>query len=269
MHGVGLQLDTQKMIGEKADGIGWMTFNQPERRNAVSQEMRAAILQILDDFENDDDVRVIVMTGAGDKAFVAGSDISKSEKGAATPDQLREQGKLSSLVQERYETLTKPLIAMIRGYCFGGGVATALQADLRIASDDALFAIPAARLGNAYNWRYTSKLVEIIGPARAKEMLITARRYTAKEALQIGLVHQVVSPEELLPLVRQIAAGIVDNAPLAVRASKFIVDQVARDESARDLAKVRAIRKQCLESADYAEGRRAFNEKRKPVWRGR
>lgn len=269
MHDGMMQLDTDKMLAEKKDGIGWMTFNQPERRNAISQEMRAAIVKILDDFESDDAVRVIVMTGAGDKAFVSGSDISKGEKGGATPEQLEEQGKLSARVQERYDTLTKPLVAMIRGYCLGGGVATALQADIRIAADNAQFGIPAARLGNAYNYGYTRKLVEIVGPARAKEILITARRYTAADALQMGLVHQVVSGSELESTVSAVAASIVENAPLSVHAAKLMVDEAAKDESVRDLAAIEAIRKTCLKSADFAEGRRAFNEKRKPNWTGR
>ncbi|MFM1814598.1 MAG: hypothetical protein RLZ98_1293 [Pseudomonadota bacterium] len=269
MQIVRLELNTEKMIGEKDSGIGWMTFNQPERRNAISQEMRAAMLAILDDFEADDAVRVIVMKGAGDKAFVSGSDISKSEKGAATPAQLEEQGKLSQRLQERFETLQKPLVAMIHGYCLGGGVATALQADIRIASDDAQFGVPAARLGNAYNWIYTKKLVEIVGPARAKEFLVTARRYSAAEALQMGLVHQVVPLASLAETVRQTAFQIADNAPLSVRAAKLMVDEAVKDVTERDMARVRAARKICIESADFVEGRKAFNEKRKPNWTGR
>lgn len=263
-----MQLGTNKMIAEKENGIGWMTFNQPERRNAISHEMRLAILEILKDFESDDAIRVVVMTGAGDKAFVSGSDISKSEKGGATPAQLEEQGKVSELMRRRYESVTKPLIAMIRGFCLGGGVATALQADLRIASEDAQFGIPAARLGNAYNWDYTQKLVEIVGPARAKEILITAKRYSAAEALQMGLIHQVIPGEALEQTVREIAATIVDNSPLSVQAAKLMVDQAARESHDRDMAAVEAMRKICLNSADFAEGRRAFNEKRKPQWTG-
>jgi enoyl-CoA hydratase/carnithine racemase len=171
-------------------------------------------------------------------------------------------------VQERYTTLTKPLIAMIQGYCLGGGVATALYADLRIAAEDAQFGIPAARLGNAYSWGYTNKLVEIVGPARAKEILITARRYSAAEALQMGLIHQVVATEQLEPTVREIAAGISDNAPLSIQAAKIMVDEAVKDPDGRDMKRVAAIRKACIESTDFAEGRRAFNEKRKPQWTG-
>lgn len=263
-----MQLNTEKMIAEKENGIGWMTFNQPERRNAISQEMREAILQILDDFESDASVRVIVMKGAGDKAFVSGSDISRTEKGAATPAELERQGKLSGLVQERYLTLAKPLIAMIRGYCLGGGVATALYADLRIASDDAQFGIPAARLGNAYNWHYTRMLVDTVGPAWAKDILITARRYPAQEALAMGLVHQVVAGGALEDTVRTVAATIADNAPLSVIAAKAMIDEAMKDPKDRNMEKVAAVRKACLESTDFAEGRRAFNEKRKPQWTG-
>lgn len=263
-----MQLKTEKMIAEKEGPIGWMTFNQPERRNAISQEMREAILTILDDFEADTSIRVIVMKGAGEKAFVSGSDISRSEKGAASPEELERQGKLSELVQGRYLTLAKPLIAMIRGYCLGGGVATALYADLRIASDDAHFGIPAARLGNAYNWHYTRMLVDAVGPSRAKEILITARRYSAQEALAMGLIHQIAAGDALEETVRGVAASIADNAPLSVIAAKAMIDEAVKDPEERDMGKVRAVRKACLESADFAEGRRAFNEKRKPVWTG-
>ncbi len=268
-NGDGMQLNTDKMLARKEDGIGWMTFNQPERRNAISHEMRVATLSILNDFETDNSVRVIVMTGAGDKAFVSGSDISKGEKGGATLDQLEAQGKVSEELRHRYATLTKPLVAMIRGYCLGGGVATALLADLRIAADNAQFGIPAARLGNAYNWDYTRKLVEVVGAPRAKEILITARRYAADEALQMGLIHQVVPAADLEREVRAIAAMIVDNAPLSVWAAKVMVDEAVKDESERNMAAVQQARQTCLESADFAEGRRAFNEKRKPVWTGR
>lgn len=263
-----MKLSTDKMIAEKAEGIGWMTFNQPERRNAISHEMREGILEILDDFEADPAVRVIVMKGAGDKAFVSGSDISRSEKGGATPEQLERQGKLSGLVQDRYLTLSKPLIAMIRGYCLGGGVATALYADLRIAAEDAQFGIPAALLGNAYNWGYTRMLVDAVGPARAKEILITARRYSAAEALAIGLVHQVVQVDGLEEKVRETAATIAANAPLSVIAAKAMINEVIKDPEERDMDKVRAVRKACIESNDFREGRRAFNEKRKPEWTG-
>ena len=263
-----MELKTEKMIAEKADGIGWMTFNQPERRNAISHEMREGMLAILEDFEADPMVRVIVMKGAGHKAFVSGSDISRPTKGAATPGALQRQGKLSGLVRERFATLAKPLIAMIRGYCLGGGVATALHADLRIASDDSSFGIPAARLGNAYNWHYTRMLVDIVGPARAKEILITARRYSAAEALQMGLIHQVVGPDALEDTVRGVAAVVADNAPLSVIAAKAMINEAMKDSGARDMDKVAAVRKACLESKDFAEGKRAFNEKREPRWTG-
>ena len=263
-----MQLNTEKMIAEKEGGIGWMTFNQPERRNAISQEMREAILIILDDFELDPSVRVIVMKGAGDKAFVSGSDISRSEKGEATPTELERQSRLSDMVQKRYLTLAKPLIAMINGYCLGGGVATALYADLRIASDNAQFGIPAARLGNAYNWHYTRMLVDAVGPAWAKDILITARRYTAEQALAMGLIHQVAKVNTLDSTVRGIAAAISDNAPLSVIAAKAMIDEAIKDQGARDMDKVVELRKRCLESTDFAEGRRAFNEKRKPQWTG-
>lgn len=263
-----MKLSTDKMIAEKADGIGWMTFNQPERRNAISHEMRLAIIEILEDFETDDTVRVVIMKGAGDRAFVSGSDISRSEKGGATARDLEERGKVSARVQECYDALTKPLIAMIRGYCLGGGLGTALNADLRIAADDAQFGIPAARLGNAYNWRWTKRLVDVVGPASAKDILITARRFPASEALRMGLVHEVVPVAELERRVRERAAAIADNAPLSVRAAKAMIGEAMKDPADRDMDKVARLVKQCRDSDDFREGRRAFMEKRKPNWTG-
>lgn len=264
-----MNIPTDKMLARKEGGIGWMTFNNPERRNALSYEMRLAILQILDDFDKDDAVRVVVMHGAGDKSFVAGADISQFDTMRATPEQQAEYERVSQAVQTRYSTLSKPLIAMIRGFCLGGGLQTALAADLRIASEDSQFGIPAGRLGIAYSWSSVSKLVEIVGPARAKEILFTARRIPAVEAYQMGLVHRVVPVAALEETTRELATTIAGNAPLSLAAAKRMIDELVKDPVDRDEAGAKAAGKRAMESEDFKEGRKAFMEKRAPVWQGR
>ncbi len=263
-----LELKTDKMLAEKADGIGWMTFNNPARRNATSLEMWQAIADILDDFGADPAVRVVVMRGAGDKAFVSGADISQFEEQRADAEAAARYNAVAEGARVAMAALEKPLIAMIRGYCLGGGVAIAMAADMRFAAEDSSFGIPAARLGIAYGFGYLRKLVDLVGPAYAKEILLTARRFSAEEALRIGLVNRVVPVAELEATVLEVCAAIVDNAPLSIVANKATIDEVAKDAGARDMARIEELGRICFDSADYTEGRRAFMEKRKPVWRG-
>jgi len=264
-----LELKTDKMLAEKADGIGWMTFNNPARRNATSLEMWQAIADILDDFAADPAVRVVVMRGAGDKAFVSGADISQFEDQRANAEAAARYNAVSERARVAMAGLEIPLIAQIRGFCLGGGVAIAMAADLRFAADDSIFGIPAARLGISYGFGYLQKLVDLVGPAYAKEILLTARRFSSEEALHIGLVNRVVPVPELEATVLDVCAMIVDNAPLSIVANKATIDEASKDESARDMAHIEELARICFDSADYAEGRRAFMEKRKPVWSGK
>ncbi len=263
-----LELNTDKMLAERADGIGWMTFNNPARRNATSLEMWQAIAVILDDFAADPAVRVVVMRGAGDKAFVSGADISQFESQRADAEAAARYNAVAEVARVAMASLEKPLIAQIRGYCLGGGVAIAMAADMRFASADSSFGIPAARLGISYGFGYLKKLVDLVGPAYAKEILLTARRFSAEEALSSGLVNRVVPVAELEPTVLEVCATIVDNAPLSIVANKATIDEVSKDEGGRDMARIEELARICFDSADYAEGRRAFMEKRKPVWKG-
>lgn len=260
---------TDHMIAEKDGSIGWMTFNNPARHNAISYEMRLTILEILADFERDEAIRVIVLKGAGEKSFVAGSDISQFGSKRATPEQQADYAKVSASVQDAYEALTKPLIAMIHGYCLGAGVGVALNADIRIASDNAQFGIPAGRLGIAYPLGPVKRLVDAVGPVYAKEMLLTARRFSADEAKAIGLVNHVVPRTDLEDKVREIAAMISANAPLSMQAGKGLVNEIVKDARDRDDEKCSELVRRCLQSEDYREGRTAFMEKRPPVWKGR
>ncbi|WP_426955802.1 enoyl-CoA hydratase [Muricoccus radiodurans] len=265
----GMTPAAQKILARKEDGIGWLTFNQPEKRNAISIEMWDMIGAALSDFSADPDVRVVVMHGAGGKAFAAGADISQFEKVRSDAAAQEEYGRRSGVGREAMGALQKPLIAMIQGFCIGGGMAIALRADIRVASSDSQFAIPAAKLSIAYQYDALQRLVALTGPAVAKEIMFTARRYTAAQALAMRLINTVVEPEELESTVRALAAEMGANAPLSIRASKASIDQIAGDPALRNREAIAALERACFDSADYAEGRRAFMEKRKPVFQGR
>ena len=265
----GMRLTTDRMAFEKGAGIGWMIFNNPERRNALSLDMWGGMAEILRDFEEDDAVRVVVMKGAGEKAFVSGADISQFEKSRSSAAQAAEYARVSEEAGRVMEDMKKPLIAMIRGYCLGGGLGVALRADIRAASDDSQFGVPAGRLGIAYGFEGLKRLVDLVGPAKAKEIMFTARRITAANALDIGLVNAVSPAEELEEFVVDMAASIAENAPLSVRASKITIDEALKDGADRDLALIERLSRECFDSDDYREGRTAFMEKRKPVFTGR
>jgi enoyl-CoA hydratase len=260
---------TDKILAVTEDGVGWLTFNNPARRNAMSLEMWQATEAALDAFENDPGVRVIVMRGAGGKAFVSGADISQFEDQRKNAEQSEAYNRISGSARQRMATLTKPMIAMIQGFCIGGGVAVAAAADLRVASEDSQFGIPAARLGLGYGFDSISKIVGLVGPAYAKELLFTARRLDAQEAHRIGLVNRVVPADQLEATVRAIALEIAANAPLTIRAAKLGIDQAMLDPDERDMVRVAASVRACFESEDYATGRRAFMEKRTPEFKGR
>jgi enoyl-CoA hydratase/carnithine racemase len=258
-----------KMLAEVEEGIGLITFNQPEKRNAMSVNMWQGLTEILDDFAFNDGVRAVVMTGAGHKAFVSGADISQFEQQRANANAQLEYDRLTSAGRAKLAAFPKPVIARIRGFCLGGGIGIAMQADIRIAAVDSEFGIPAAKLGIAYGFDMVSKLVSLVGPAHARTLLYTGNRIDAAEAQRIGLVNQVVPDEDLSATVYDLARTIADNAPLSVRAMKLTVAAAAQSASERDMDAVNAAVLGCFDSEDYREGRTAFMEKRKPAWKGR
>jgi enoyl-CoA hydratase len=260
---------TDKMIAEKSDGIGWMIFNNPERHNAVSLDMWEAVIDIIADFEHDEAVRVVVVRGVGEKSFVSGADVSKFDDERAARNAVQRYDAVTEGAYSSLRASSKPTIAMIQGYCIGGGANLAVCCDLRICSDTAKFAIPAARLGLGYGYTRVRRLLDVVSPAFAKEIFFTARQFSAEDARIMGLVNRVLPQGELEAYVTDYARQIAANAPLTVSSIKRIVGEALKDPMDRDLALCERLVRECFESEDYAEGRLAFAEKRKPSFKGR
>jgi enoyl-CoA hydratase/carnithine racemase len=260
---------TPNMIAEKVGPVGRLVFNKPQKHNATSSDMWEAIPVILDEFEKDPAIRVVVVTGAGDKAFVSGADISEFEKARSTPEQVARYNAIGEVANERLTKCSKPTIARIRGYCVGGGLAVSLTCDIRIASENSKFAVPAAKLGLGYRAPGIKVLMDVVGPANAKEIFFTGRLFDSKEAHGMGLINRVVPDAELDSYVDNYCQLIGQNAPLTMHAAKRTVEELSRLDGKPDLERSAQLVKECFESEDYIEGRRAFMEKRKPVFKGR
>lgn len=259
---------TGKLLARVEDGIGWLTLNQPEKRNALSLEMWRDLPKVMTHFAEAPDARVVVVRGAGDKAFSAGADISEFGRVRATPDDWRRYDAAVAAAFEAMRNLPKLSIAMIDGVCVGGGAEVAMECDIQIAATRARFAVTPARLGLGYNLEDTARLVRNVGAKNAKEILATGRFYSAEEARGMGWINHVCPDAKLKDEVRSYAASVVANAPLSVRAAKLIINELQKDPAERDHAKCRRLVDACFESTDYREGQAAFAEKRTPNFTG-
>jgi len=258
-----------KILQSTADGVGIITFNNPTKRNAISLDMWEGLGEALIELRDDPDVRVVVLAGAGDKAFVSGADISQFEKARHNAQASEEYARRSAAQRALLADYPKPTIACIKGFCLGGGMLVAMLSDIRIAAADSQFGIPAAKLGIAYGYDGLRHLVSLVGPSWARLLMYTGMRIGSPEALRIGLVDRVLPDDEVWDATMDIARTISGNAPLAVQAAKITIAQVLKDPADRDMEAIKDIGSACMDSEDFREGRRAFMEKRKPRFAGR
>src|SRR6266480_784500 len=258
-----------KILQSVTEGVGIINFNNPEKRNAMSLDMWEGLGHALIELRDDPDVRVVIMVGTGDKAFVSGADISPFEKTRHNAEAAEEYAKRSVAQRALLADYPKPTIACIRGFCLGGGMQVAMLTDIRMASDDSQFGIPAAKLGIAYGYDGLKNLVSLVGPSWARLIMYTGMRIDSAEALRIGLVDRVLPIAGLWDATMEIARTISGNAPLAIQAAKITIAQVLKDSAQRDMDAIKQIGMACMDSEDFREGRRAFMEKRKPQFKGK
>jgi len=261
---------TSGMVGAEVKGpIGWLIWDNQSKLNALSPPMYPDALSVIETFEADPAVKVVVMRGAGKRAFISGADISSFNKTRSNAEAVERAREAPDKLRHAMLHMEKPLLAMIRGYCLGGGMGMALNADIRFASSDSLFSIPAAHRGVAYAPDGLKQLVDVVGPSVAKDIMFSARKLNAEEALRVGLVNRVVEPEELEAVTMDYAATLAANAPLSIRASKYFINQLGLERAERNEARMAAMQREAADSEDFKEATQSFMEKRRPVFQGR
>jgi enoyl-CoA hydratase/carnithine racemase len=264
-----LTTSSERIVARKDGAIGWLVFNNPTKHNAISMDMAEAVPAVMRAFEDDAEVRVIVVAGAGEKAFAAGSDISGFESVRADPQKNKHYNDVNERSYNAVYECKKPTVAMIRGYCIGGGLDFATSCDVRFCSDNAVFAVPAGKLGLGYGHEGILRFGRVMGYMRARDLFLSGRRLGAEEALRLGLVHRVIPLAELEAETTAYAQSIADNAPLTLVAIKRAFLEYEKDPGSRDLGSAQAMIDACFSSADYTEGRAAFAAKRKPKFTGK
>jgi enoyl-CoA hydratase len=262
-------MQDEKVIGRSDGPVGHVVFNNPSKHNAVSLDMWERVHTLLSQYAHDPAIRVVVVSGAGGKAFVSGADISKFESERANMEAQKKYDAISGKSYDLLYNYPKPTLAKITGYCIGGGMNLAGCCDLRFCNEGARFGVPAARLGLGYGLERVRRLSESIGLPKTLEVIYTGRQFSAQEALQMGFVQRVVADGELDAAVAGATDLIAQNAPLTIALAKAAAREIGKPEAKRDFARLEAMVKACFDSQDYVEGRRAFMEKRKPNFRGK
>ncbi len=261
---------TSGLIGAETKGpIGWLIWDNPTKLNALSPGMAEDALKVIEAYEADPAIKVVIMRGSGRKAFISGGDIKSFDKTRADPETARIAREAPGKLRLKMINLEKPFIAMIYGYCLGGGLGMALNADLRFASSDSQFSVPAAVRGIAYAPEGLKSLVDLVGPSIAKDIMFSARRLKADEALRIGLINRMVHADQLEAETVAYAETLAKNAPLSIKASKYFINQLGLERAERDEARMDAMQREAERSEDFQEATRSFIEKRKPVFHGR
>lgn len=248
--------------------VGHLQFDRPQSKNAINAQMWNAIPQIITDLDENPAVRTIVISGAGTDSFSAGADISEFSDNRTNTNAARDYEDINVKAFSAITNAKKPTIAMISGFCMGGGLAVALCCDLRIAAENTIFSLPPAKLGLAYPIEGIRQLLTIVSPPIAKEMIYTARRVNALDASRFGLVNEVTSLDQLEDTVENLCVIIARNAPLTITASKQTIDELHARPENPDMVKINALSATCFDSQDYIEGQTAFSEKRHPVFKG-
>lgn len=246
----------------------WLVIDNPGRLNAMSAAMGEQLYDALDQCESDPEIRVVLLTGAGEKAFMSGGDLSEFDEARSTSERMLHTLERGERTVRKLRHLGKPTIAVIRGWCVGGGMNMALNCDLRICADDARFFHPAARHAQGFAYDFTAQMVRTLGVSVTREILMTCRRFDSAEAHRLGLVHQVAPVDRFDEFVREYAGAVAENGPLALLSCKRTIEQALADPADRDLELVKTLYVACADSQDYQEGARAFEARRKPVYKG-